>query len=401
MSINLHGVYSLPVPLHLDLDRCGNGCKYCFVKSDKGTSIRQVENAINKKYDGSIKSFYLSERYPICISNVSDVFNCKDNDVVYTLIKILKSAGFPIYLQTKGVHTRKQMDFMLDELDSTDVIYVTLTGLNENLSEMETQAPTGKARLEMIDELVENGYRVDIGFNPILREYISQEEIIAVVEKYKNNPRVTYCFDPIHRINNKMPGAKYINKLVELNKIGIDDWVKPIQDYLFANPGVAVDGWIGEKRRYVWNALKSSTVVLRGHFGKKIPLGRDIADACKQYYDECQVAGKDIDNGYVDYQLDVPYIINYMKQFIPEGLVIKKSEIRSKENYLLKSLPEIIKYEDYLALSANYIHQVGGAFSYSYSYYYTDKGNSPVHPYMFSKYFKRKFFKGVFDEEKT
>lgn len=333
MGIKLHGVHSIPVPLHMDIGDCLNKCKYCFVGStDKKTSLKQIENSINKKYDGSLLSYYLENRYPICISNTSDFFNCKDKELYKQEIKILKDAGFPLYYQTKGYIEDKDLEWFLDIIDKKDVVYITITSFSEN--ELEKNVPVTN-KIKLIKHLYEKNVYLNIGFNPIISKYIKNEEIIDFMKTYKN---ADYIIHPLHGIKNKYFYSKEINKLTRENVFKIND----IIDFAIKN-----NISIRSKNLFAVGTLSYGDR-LKKHFGKKIIIGSDIENVCKKYYNDYYN-----DRNETDESLAVGVLF---REFYKEkkneilDITLKSSEIRIIDNFISKRLPKYISYKDYLEL---------------------------------------------------
>jgi len=327
MSIKLHGVYSIPIPLHLDIGDCLNKCRYCFVGSkDKKTSIKQIENAINKKYDGSLLSYYLENRYPICISNTSDFFNCNDKETYKSEIQMLRDAGFPIYYQTKGYHSEEDLEWFLKIVTKKDVVYITITSFDDSAKLLEKKAPSIENRLNLIKKLKKKGIMINVGFNPVISKYISNQEIIKFMSK---NPEIGYIIQPLHGIKNIYANSKEINSLTRSQNIKL----RPIMEFAIKNK-------ISVRSKNIFSIKTPSYGdILKKHFGKPILIGSDLDIFSKEYYDltwQEEAEGVSFDMFYE----------RFKDQFL--DITIRKQDVRCLDNFTQKRLPDTFAYKDYV-----------------------------------------------------
>ena len=113
MALVLFNVYDEAVGLQLELSGCNNRCVYCYSgrrSANKSTSLKSLENQINRttKKD-SLQNYYIKNRYPISVSNSSDLNACDNKDNYYQIVKFLKDLKFPIFYETKGCHVITRM----------------------------------------------------------------------------------------------------------------------------------------------------------------------------------------------------------------------------------------------------------------------------------------------------
>lgn len=186
----ISGVYSLYTPLDMGLPQCQNGCKYCYSKKIKSITVdtfRTIQNVINKEYDGSLKSYFMKNRYPVCINNRSDIFSIKQSREYLQMAKLLHDAGFPLLFETKGFHHTWQEKYFFNNFDPGKTeVYITITTLSDyKRREIEPNAPSIMSRIKMCDNLMKEKYTFEIGINPYIDNFINKDEIIWLHNRYK------------------------------------------------------------------------------------------------------------------------------------------------------------------------------------------------------------------------
>ena len=344
--ISLHGVHSIPAPLHIEIGDCLNGCKYCFVTSKgKKTSLKSIENAITKEYDGSLKSYYLTKRYPICFNNSSDFFNCKDKDYYFDVMALLKDAGFSFYFQTKGHHNNKDLDRFLKIADKKDVLYITVTGFDKKIKELEPAAPDFKNRKKLIDACLDHNMIVEVGFNPIISKYFDFNKAADFINEYKEK-KVTYVVWSLHGVKNLHPNGKEINKLVREERKTIHNKMKQLYDILVANktPLTIESNMPDIEYNHISNGCH-----IRDNLNINMLLGGDIDAMCHAAY-SIAIEQVGVKEDIVQGCLTFGDFIEIYKEFILDCYV-KKSEIRTRDTFLYHRLPDKISYKDYLKLA--------------------------------------------------
>lgn len=366
MSIKLHNVFSLPVPLHLDIGNCYNNCIYCFTRTSRQdsnitiepqTTLRQIEKAITKIEIKSLLDYYIVNRYPICINNRSDIFGIKNKDYYFNIIKLLKDAGFNFYFQTKGIKDKKDQNFLHDILTKKDYIYFTITTFNnEKKKEIEPLAP--EINLKLIKEL-KKITNIAIGFNPAMKYYLTPKEIKEYMFKNKD---IVYCAYDFHAKNYHKCHNK---KLKKLKNFEYDEY-KEIIDYCELN-----DIYFDCNYQY---GIKSKNQIdlYRKVFEKKIICSGDIDNyAKKRFKNKIKKEESKILKNYLIKNYNIT-LEQYQKAEHPSGLFdfedfykdnqelffespVKKNEIHglNKDKYLKEKIPDYISYKDYIKLMFN------------------------------------------------
>lgn len=160
-----------PVPLHLDLDRCSNGCWWCFANlntPDRLADYQPLQAAINCHLrrlppGKSLVKLFLSQGHPILVSNTSDPFAASTWPKFEPFWHTSQEAGIPICIQTRG---GKAALATLATAKPT-MVYVSITSDREDLLRRnEPRAPGFGQRLELIQAAKEAGHFVVVGLNP-------------------------------------------------------------------------------------------------------------------------------------------------------------------------------------------------------------------------------------------
>jgi DNA repair photolyase len=324
----------------MSIGNCKNNCIYCYAKEKekKQTSLRQIENAINEKYRESLRSYYLENRYPVAICNQSDIFNCEQKDI-FTGIKILKDAEFPIFWETKGVHTELQMYQFFEIANKKDIVYLTITSFNDKIrKEIEPIAPSIENRMKFLDELVRRGFFVIVGFNPMIKDFLNENVIIEFIEKYKNY-NVNYLFQYMHSFGKK---AKELSRYILAEKISLKNIASVLKKW-----NIAVSGNYIEFIDCISCENKA-----RNHFGKKILISYDLDVSLKKQYElflpeavKQNINLKETPVGWMSFN----YFYEENKdKFL--NCIIDKNEIYSRllSGQELAALPKKMSYKDYM-----------------------------------------------------
>jgi DNA repair photolyase len=265
--IKLHNVFSIPAGFTIDIGKCLNGCVYCYSNFEKTTTtFKQIENMLEKKYDNTLLSYYIENKYPIVISNGSDINHIKDEKQIFKILDILKNAGFPIYFETKGSF---DVDFFESVFDvKKDVLYITLTTLDDSKRKLiEPFAPSVEKRIDLIERILSRGGIVEVGINPAMPDYFPEFEACGFIENHK---KAMYVFSKLHL---KTSHAKY----KEL-KPQMDYNFKFAADYCKQN-GVYATG------RDEFTGCRQNSNRTRDHFGKEMIISIDVDQAAKKCHD--------------------------------------------------------------------------------------------------------------------
>jgi DNA repair photolyase len=160
-----------PVPLHLDLDRCSNGCWWCFANLNNPQRLadyRPLRAAINSHLNRlppgqSLVKLFLQQGHPILVSNTSDPFAASIWPKFEPFWHTCQEAGIPICIQTRG---GKAALATIASAKPT-MVYVSITSDREDLLRRnEPGAPGFGQRLELIQAAREAGHFVVVGLNP-------------------------------------------------------------------------------------------------------------------------------------------------------------------------------------------------------------------------------------------
>ncbi len=345
MALSLFRVYDKPIGLHLDLGKCFNGCTYCYSgkRTGKVTSVTSLEHQLNREKE-SLLSYYIKNKYPVCVSNNSDI-NASDKEN-RELIKILKSFGFPIYYETKGCHTEEKLFNFLNIIKPEDYVYITLsTFKDEKRKEIEPKAPAVEMRIKLIEELVKKGIQIEVAFNPAIPGYIIDEEIIQFISDHRT---LNYYFYFLH-----LPAWSKLNqrKIPKYDFTNIAKWCKENGIY------------VGGDTQFFGNKMAGFRE--RGHFKKPMIIASDIDEVVLKYKQENKGDRDDEENLKNLVSFDTFYA-EKKDNFI--NAIIDKSEIypgRNAGSYFYQNLPQKMSYKDYIKLC---FHNANLGFIFAYSH---------------------------------
>lgn len=156
-----------PAPLHLDLNRCNNGCFYCFANLNKPERKADYQ-AIVKQLSGGAKglaAWLLDHKYPILCSNTTDPFCATNEKSMRMLRPLIEARGHRLVYQTKG--SKFAVEWMRDEQPT--LIDITITGDdNDILRQAEPNAPTFEERMLLAEECKKRGHFVIVSMIPIV-----------------------------------------------------------------------------------------------------------------------------------------------------------------------------------------------------------------------------------------
>jgi hypothetical protein len=179
--------------LSVKLDMCMNSCKYCYanysrtneVMRGKSETVGSLLNTIQNADHDTMLGYYIKHRYPVCISNTSDVFGVIDQSYSRKIAEALKILGFPLMFETKGCRTQEEINWLIGLTDEKDCIYITMDADNtENLRKIAPKSPSIEDRLKTLDAVYAAGRNIVIAINPYMPEINSMENIISLMKRY-------------------------------------------------------------------------------------------------------------------------------------------------------------------------------------------------------------------------
>lgn len=348
MALRLFNVFDVPVALHCDVGQCGNGCIYCYSykRCKNKTTVQQVENMLNYDKPDTLKGYYIKNRYPVAVSNNSDL-NSSNDPNAFEVVRLLKNAGFPIFFETKGCHDYESMDRFLNLVTPEDSVYITLSTLADDSGKIiEPNAPSVEKRMELIDELVQKKVNVIVAFNPAIPGYVTDEQIIEYISEHKD---LSFFMYHLH--------------LPSWSKLEI----KKLPKYNFANVakyceqnGIVVTG----ANDFFW--CKPEGIKTREHFKKKMIIASDIAEVVKKYRAE--------NSGWYEPENNITNLVTF-DDFYKEkkdmfiDAIVDQSDIymgRNHGSYFRGILPQKMTYKDYIKLCFDNPDK-GLIFSYAHS----------------------------------
>lgn len=340
MSIKLRHVYSLPIPLKIDFSRCQNVCNYCHWKNGnyQMTTLRQIENAVTKKYNDTLMGYFLENRYPISFNTESDFFALieEDKKTAIEIIKLLHQADFPLLYETKGYWSKEEKEIFLSNVSKKDGLYVTITSFDEEKKKtIEPKTPSIQSRIDLIDSALKLGFNVCVGFAPIINGIITEKEILDFIKTHKN---CSYFFQYLHA--NKT-STKNIKDLLSLEKISL----KEVQKYMYDN------NIYGYCLTFPYKNLHEGER-LRKFYKKPIIITRDLENSCKKSYDNVRKMGL-CEKEFIEH----PQGYRSFEKFCEENkeniieCIVDRSELYLGANagsYFYQALPKKMTYKDYL-----------------------------------------------------
>ena len=172
-----------PAAVDLIADTCLNNCSYCFTEINKKnmtpSSMSSIKSAIKKLYflDESMESYFINQNFPLCVSNLTDMFSPNNHNNAIALFTHLQEKSNGIFIQTKGCKNFFDVFAPLNGKKEI-VIYLTITTLREEVARVqEPGAPTVKERFEIAEGLSKLGYSVAIALNPLSAQWICPNEL--------------------------------------------------------------------------------------------------------------------------------------------------------------------------------------------------------------------------------
>lgn len=375
--MNSSRVFSLRIGADIKLGECTNDCAYCFAhknfrnsgsfsgsdKTSKRESITSIANAINRGYVETMNSYWIENRYPVCISNHSDFCANPDKEYVRDVIKLLKSAGFPIYIETKGTSDKSDIDFLLKYLDpARDTIYCTIEFSPEHdLSGSISNAPAIKDRISFVKQFQNSGFYVDIGINPFIRCMITEEDAIRIIDSTRHE-KTCYMTQALHFNSQTWKKTQFTDAPIDFEKI-IDHC---------ENEGavLGVSGYNSPKAFEMRIRQKNFAETMRNQKISGSDFAQIAIDGYRRSYKRDGENGED--DGKMWYGFVSPSRMVELleeKQKIPEFLVDRKEIYSRESNYFSYGLPEKFSYKEYLKFCVKHAFEVA---RYSYLLKFTN-----------------------------
>jgi DNA repair photolyase len=317
-------------------------------------SIKSLEKAININEDIGLRNYYIKNRYPISISNTGDSFSTRD-PLIWEKLRILKQAGFPLYIETKGPHSEADTAKMFDIIDSKDIVYITVSNITRR--DFEPYAPNFEQRKQFIKECQSRGIMVEVGLNPYIPSQSSSDDTINMIRELGNSD-IVYTLWPLHGVKNIHPNASKVNPEARKPQLWSD--VSNILQ-VFDELSIPYDGRYANQ--FFWGK-QSASEAMKSRFNKPIMISDSIVKLCRQGYEE-------------DKQDESEYVIggiswdDFVKNTDIPDITVKRGEIRVRPKYafLEKKIPECISMKEYLKLGFYNPLGINSLFNFSGLWY--------------------------------
>jgi len=221
-----------PTPLEYSGNTCSHYCLYCFANCRKQSIEAKFKQTLSvlKGYPKSrtFTAELLRNGCPISLSNRTDPFSKTNIDQTISLFQYFNNMPNGLFFQTKG---GERIFEALKYIESKKnvCVYITITTLDDKLSKViEPNAPKTSERIAMAKQLKKLGYEIMIGINPVVEEWISENDIMALAKDLKEVGITHYFFQTLHfrstdeiAINKilKIPnGKEIIEKAIKVHK---------------------------------------------------------------------------------------------------------------------------------------------------------------------------------------
>jgi len=172
-----------PIPLELSLNYCSHKCAYCFANLNSPKRRGDIKKIMSFLADfhnrETLSARLMQDRYPVCISNRSDPFARSNDSQITPILETLAAIDYPVTFQTKG---GAGVEAGLS-LFPTAVWYISVSFADDDLRrKIEPGAPSIASRFELMEKVTRGGGRVILGLNPVVPEWISEEETETVLK---------------------------------------------------------------------------------------------------------------------------------------------------------------------------------------------------------------------------
>lgn len=206
----------IPMPLELSVNRCSNGCHYCFSNLNGYKAKRSIQSILNhlQKFPNrnDPASVLLKEKRPICLSNRTDPFALSNYRDTIKIVEICTALDIDIAYQTKG---GKGIDEVLS-FAKPAIWYITICQDDDVLrKKIEPGTISIKERLKLIEKLVDHGHLVNVGINPFVPEWIKDKKTLVKDIKTAGCYGITvegfhFSHEQIRRMNVKAVGEEIV-----------------------------------------------------------------------------------------------------------------------------------------------------------------------------------------------
>ena len=191
----------VPVPLHLNLDACTQGCGYCFAvlnspkyRADWDQVRKKVLKAKSDQPIGKdLTAWFLRQGYPVLVSNQSDPFAKMVNDGFMQVKELFDEHGIRMTYQTKG--GTNAMDLLPKEKPT--LVYISITSdNNDTLKKYEVNAPPFEERLALAIACKQAGHDVEVAINPFIPSW--WDDLPAFLDTLLKHDLKKIVWDVVH-----------------------------------------------------------------------------------------------------------------------------------------------------------------------------------------------------------
>jgi DNA repair photolyase len=166
---------------------CQMACSYCFANRNRDANDRTLNPknstaALFRKIDRATADpldpigFFLREKYPICFSNTTDPFQREEKTyrASETFLGWAKSAGMPLYIQTRGGVLLEEWERYKPLLvPGKDVVYLSICQLDDSIRRRQEPGATSiEGRFDLARRLSDRGIPVIAACNPYVKEWV-------------------------------------------------------------------------------------------------------------------------------------------------------------------------------------------------------------------------------------
>jgi DNA repair photolyase len=260
-----------PIPLELSLERCQNGCKYCFSNLNDyklKQSMTSILNRLTMKNSG-LECKLLKDGYPVLMSNRTDPFSSNNYKNTIKICEILTELGKQIAFQTKG---GKGIDEVLSFIPPSG-FDITICFDDDNLrKQFEPNTISIDERFELIAKLKDHGHVVYVGMCPAVREWCKDYE--KHIDRIKASGADGLWVEKVHfnrdQIANWRSMPDYLKVAAAKNQ-----YYRFIDDCLDYAESIGLPNYIWENTRHstFWNPYREI-------YKKTFPVKQDLVNAC-------------------------------------------------------------------------------------------------------------------------
>ena len=188
-----------PIPLELSLNYCSHKCAYCFANLNDPKRHGDIKKIMRFLADfhnrETLSAKLMQDGYPICISNRSDPFAYSNAKQIMPILETLAAIDHPVTFQTKGGAGIERAI----ELFPTAVWYISVSFASDDLRrKIEPGAPSIASRFELMNKVRTAGGRIILGLNPVVPEWLSNDEIELILDMAKANGAEGVWIEELH-----------------------------------------------------------------------------------------------------------------------------------------------------------------------------------------------------------